>query len=301
MRRLLVSSVRGFGDLKTKKKFHLSQFPSFGIFTLVHYLSLSLRFSVSFLVCFSFRFSFLVALDPSHSSFRNFFVRVCRIAKSEGRAAHFGDLIPSDCALHHLSKEFFALAFPALSTWKTIRDFMASEGNSWPLVRSEDLPEGLSDRGKGDHSSEETLSVSGSSRVVGFEDSWVARSYPSSISQKIHLLLSVRPLDKIFPSFFFWPICDFVLDLLLSVLAQVFLSLSLPILQWLPLICSFSGLTLSFLSLKQIPNLISVSKIRGFSLRIMGCLWPLTYMVQIYKRNIIQIKFRVIAVFLFFL
>uniref|UniRef100_A0A2N9HB13 Uncharacterized protein n=1 Tax=Fagus sylvatica TaxID=28930 RepID=A0A2N9HB13_FAGSY len=71
---------------------------------------------------------------------------------------------------------------------------MASEGNSWPLVRSEDLPEGLSDRGKGDHSSEETLSVSGSSRVVGSEDSLVARSYPSSISHRIHLLLSVRPL-----------------------------------------------------------------------------------------------------------
>ena len=97
--------------------------------------------------------------------------------------------------------------------------------------------------------------------------------------------------------FFFWPICDFVLDLLLSVLAQVFLSLSLPILQWLPLICSFSGLTLSFLSLKKIPNLISVSKIRDFSLRIVGCLGHLTYMVQIYKGNIIQISLGLLLYF----
>jgi hypothetical protein len=126
---------------------------------------------VSFLVQFSFRFSFLVALDPSNSSFRNFFVGVCRIAESEGRAVHFGDLIPSDCVLHRLSEELFALAFLVLSTWKMIRGFMVFEGNSWPLVCSEDLPEGLSDRGEGDHSSEETPSVSGSSRVVGFEDS----------------------------------------------------------------------------------------------------------------------------------
>jgi hypothetical protein len=47
--------------------------------------------------------------------------------------------------------------------------------------------------------------------------------HPSSISHRIHLLLSVRPLGKIFLSFFFffffWPICDFVLDLLFAVAA----------------------------------------------------------------------------------
>ena len=147
----------------------------------MHYLSLSLCFPVSFLVQFSFRFSFLVELDPLNSSFRNFFMGVCRIAESEGRAVHFGDLIPSDYVLYRLSEELFALAFSALSTWKMIKGFMASEGNSWPLVRFEDLPEGLSNRGEGDHFSKETSSVSGSSRVVGSKDSWVARSYFSIV------------------------------------------------------------------------------------------------------------------------
>ena len=136
---------------------------------------------MSFLVHFSFRFNFSIALDPLNSSFRNFFVGVCRIVESEGKAAHFGDLIPVDCVLHRLSEELFALAFPALSTWKTIRSFMASEGNSWPLVRSLDLPEGLSDRGEGDHFLEETPSVSSSLRVFGFEDFWVAQSYFSIV------------------------------------------------------------------------------------------------------------------------
>jgi hypothetical protein len=49
------------------------------------------------------------------------------------------------------------------------------------LVHSEDLPEGLSDRDKGDRLSEETPSISGSSKVIGSEDSWVARSYFSIV------------------------------------------------------------------------------------------------------------------------
>uniref|UniRef100_A0A2N9J2K4 Uncharacterized protein n=1 Tax=Fagus sylvatica TaxID=28930 RepID=A0A2N9J2K4_FAGSY len=103
------------------------------------------------------------------------------IAESEGKAVDFGDLVPLDCVLRRLSKELFALAFPALSTWKTVKDYMASKGNSWSLVHSEDLPEGLSDKDEGDHSSEETPSISGSSKVVGSEDSWVARSYFSIV------------------------------------------------------------------------------------------------------------------------
>ncbi len=87
----------------------------------------------------------------------------------------FGDLVPLDCVLCRLLEELFALAFSALSTWKMIRDFMAFEGNSWSLIRSEDLPEGLSDKDESGHSSEETLSISGSSKVVKSEDSWVAR------------------------------------------------------------------------------------------------------------------------------
>ncbi len=49
------------------------------------------------------------------------------------------------------------------------------------MVRSEDLPEGLSDKGEDSRPSGETPSVSGSSRVVGPEDSWIARSYLSIV------------------------------------------------------------------------------------------------------------------------
>ncbi len=88
---------------------------------------------------------FLVTLDLSHSSFRNFFVGVCRIAESEGRSVDFRDLIPADYMLHRLSEELFALVFSALSTWKLLKDRMASEESSWLEVWSEDLQNGLSD------------------------------------------------------------------------------------------------------------------------------------------------------------
>uniref|UniRef100_A0A2N9G0U8 Uncharacterized protein n=1 Tax=Fagus sylvatica TaxID=28930 RepID=A0A2N9G0U8_FAGSY len=77
---------------------------------------------------------------------RNFFVGVCQMAESEGRPICFGDLIPADCVLRHLSEELFNLAFPAISTWRSIRGRMAFEGSSWPQVRFDELPEGLSDR-----------------------------------------------------------------------------------------------------------------------------------------------------------
>uniref|UniRef100_A0A2N9FPT7 Uncharacterized protein n=1 Tax=Fagus sylvatica TaxID=28930 RepID=A0A2N9FPT7_FAGSY len=66
---------------------------------------------------------------------------------------------------------------------------MVSEGGSWSSVRSEDLPEGLSDRDEVGRSSEETPSASGSSRVVGPDDSWIARSYRS-------LVVDVEGLEK---------------------------------------------------------------------------------------------------------
>jgi hypothetical protein len=60
----------------------------------------------------------------------NFFVGVCRVAESEGKAICFRDLVPIDCVLRCLSEELFALAFPAISTWKLLKDRMASEGSS---------------------------------------------------------------------------------------------------------------------------------------------------------------------------
>jgi hypothetical protein len=75
-------------------------------------------------------------------------VGVCRITESDGRPVDFGDLIPSDCVLRRLSKELFTLVFPALSTWRVVRDSMVSKRGSWSLVRSEDLLEGLSEMGE---------------------------------------------------------------------------------------------------------------------------------------------------------
>uniref|UniRef100_A0A2N9HB48 Uncharacterized protein n=1 Tax=Fagus sylvatica TaxID=28930 RepID=A0A2N9HB48_FAGSY len=89
--------------------------------------------------------------------------------KSEGRAIDFGDLVPYDCVLRRVSEELFNLSFPALTTWRALRDRMADEGSGWSPVRSEDLPEGLSDRDEGTRSLEETPSISGSSEGTGPE------------------------------------------------------------------------------------------------------------------------------------
>jgi hypothetical protein len=72
-------------------------------------------------------------------------VGVCWIVKSEGRLICFKGLISTDCVLRRLSEELTSLVFLALSTWRTIRNFMAFEGSSWPLVRFEDLPRGITD------------------------------------------------------------------------------------------------------------------------------------------------------------
>jgi hypothetical protein len=133
----------------------------------------------------SFSFSFFLRLEVFFAtldhSLRNFFLGVCRIAESEGRPISFGDLIPSSYVLHRLSEELFELVSPALNTWREVRGSMVSEGGSWTPVRSEDLPEGLSDRDEGTRSLEETPSISGSSEGVGPEASWTARSYLSKV------------------------------------------------------------------------------------------------------------------------
>ena len=99
---------------------------------------------------------------------------VCCIAKSEGRVVDFGDLILTNCVLCRLSKELFAFTFPALNTWKLIKDRMASEGSSWHQVRSKKLPSGLSDREDRGNSTDETPSVSGSSSGDGSKKLWIA-------------------------------------------------------------------------------------------------------------------------------
>uniref|UniRef100_A0A2N9GNP2 Uncharacterized protein n=1 Tax=Fagus sylvatica TaxID=28930 RepID=A0A2N9GNP2_FAGSY len=88
------------------------------------------------------------------------FVRVCRVVEGEDRVLDFGELVPSDCVLRRLSEEFFGLVSPALDTGKIIRGLMVSGESSWHEVRSEELPEGLSDRDEDSRSQGEAPSVS---------------------------------------------------------------------------------------------------------------------------------------------
>ena len=103
-----------FWQFKSQKFSFFSHFPSFGVW---HISSLRVSdISGESFFLFSSDFTFPIALDPFNSSFRNFFVGVCRIVENEGRVIHFDDLILANCVLHHLLEELFALAFPALST-----------------------------------------------------------------------------------------------------------------------------------------------------------------------------------------
>uniref|UniRef100_A0A2N9G9C7 Uncharacterized protein n=1 Tax=Fagus sylvatica TaxID=28930 RepID=A0A2N9G9C7_FAGSY len=95
-------------------------------------------------------------LDPSYFSLKRLFVGVCHAAESEGRVLDLGGLVPSACVLRRLLEEFFALVSSELGTREFVRGLMASPEGSWSLVRSEDLPKGLSDGDDGSRSSEET-------------------------------------------------------------------------------------------------------------------------------------------------
>ncbi len=106
------------------------------------------------------------------------------MAESEGRPICFGDLIPADCILCRLLEELFNLAFPAISTWRSIRGHMAFEGSSWPQVRFDELPEGLSDREDRGNSLDETPSVLGSSRGNVSEKFCVAQTYFSIVDSE---------------------------------------------------------------------------------------------------------------------
>ena len=72
---------------------------------------------------------------------------VCREAESGGRVLDLGDLVSPDSVLRRLSEELFDLVFPVLDTWRVVKGSMATERNSWSSDNSEDLPEGLLDRG----------------------------------------------------------------------------------------------------------------------------------------------------------
>ena len=166
--------LESFAYLNSKNIFvsFVSTFP-----LLLQRVSLSLSPVSSFLLFFS-DLIFPTVLDPSYFSLKRLFVGVCRAAESEGRVLDLGGLVPSACVLRRLSEEFFALVSSELGTWKSVKGLMAYPEGSWSLVRSEDLPKGLSDGDDGSRSSEGTPSVSGSSRVG---DSWTARSYLSKV------------------------------------------------------------------------------------------------------------------------
>uniref|UniRef100_A0A2N9GVU6 Uncharacterized protein n=1 Tax=Fagus sylvatica TaxID=28930 RepID=A0A2N9GVU6_FAGSY len=94
---------------------------------------------------------------------------------------NLGDFVSSDSVLRRVSEELFDLASPALDTWRVVKGLMVAERDSWSSVHSEDLPEGLSERDGDTRSTEETPSVSGSSKAVGPDDSWIARYYLSKV------------------------------------------------------------------------------------------------------------------------
>ena len=153
--------LESFAYLNSKSTFvsFVSTFP-----LLLQRVSLSLSPVSSFLLFFS-DLIFPAVLDPSYFSLKRLFVGVCRAAESEGRVLDLGVLVPSASVLRRLSEEFFVLATSELGARESVRALMASPGGSWSLVRSEDLPKGLSDGDDGNRSSEGTPSVSGSSRV----------------------------------------------------------------------------------------------------------------------------------------
>uniref|UniRef100_A0A2N9F842 Uncharacterized protein n=1 Tax=Fagus sylvatica TaxID=28930 RepID=A0A2N9F842_FAGSY len=102
-------------------------------------------------------------------------------AESGGKRFNLGDFVSSDSVLRCVSEELFDLASPALDTWRVVKGLMVAERDSWSSVHSEDLPEGLSERDGDTRSTEETPSVSGSSKAVGPDDSWIARYYLSKV------------------------------------------------------------------------------------------------------------------------
>jgi hypothetical protein len=132
-------------------------------------------------VSFSFGFESFATLDSLHFSLKRVFVGVCREAESGGRRFNLGDFVSSDSVLRCVSEELFDLASPTLDTWRVVKGLMVAERDSWSSVHSEDLPEGLSERDGDTRSTEETPSVSGSSKAVGLDDSWIARYYLSKV------------------------------------------------------------------------------------------------------------------------
>jgi hypothetical protein len=111
-------------------------------------------------------------------------VGVCRVAESEGKPICLGDLVLADCVLRRLSEDLFTLASSEISTWKLLKDRMASEGSSWHHVWSEELPSELSNREDGGNSIDETPSVSGSSRGDRSKKHWIAQSYLSILDEE---------------------------------------------------------------------------------------------------------------------
>jgi hypothetical protein len=121
---------------------------------------------------FLFRFSFLGSAGSfAFPSLRTFLWGFVVWPRVRVERFDFGDLVPADCVLRRLSEELFALAFPAISTWKLLKDRMASEGSSWPQVRSEELPSGLSDREDGGNSLMKPRQSRARRRVTGLRSS----------------------------------------------------------------------------------------------------------------------------------
>ena len=138
----------------------------------------------SFVLRSSLFFSFVI-LDALSPLFKLFFVGVSRFADSNLGPPSPEGFVSADCVLHPLAVELYSIVYPIVSTWGVIRNLMASDEAEWPLLLSEELPEGLSslERGVKEVSSEATPNVSSSSHLPRVEKSWVTLTYFSKIEE----------------------------------------------------------------------------------------------------------------------
>ena len=105
-------------------------------------------------------------------SFRLFFIGISRFADNDLGLPPLKGYVSSNSVLHRLVAKLYSIVYPAVNTWGVIRDLMATNKTEWPLLLSDELPEGLSSPEKEtkEASSEATPSTSGScpvSRVDG--------------------------------------------------------------------------------------------------------------------------------------
>ena len=92
----------------------------------------------------------------------------------------------SDSVLHRLAAKLYSIVYPAISTWRVVRDIMAANEAEWFFPLSDKLSEGLSlpEKEPKEVLSEVTPSTSGARPSSRVYRSWRAMSYFSKIDQE---------------------------------------------------------------------------------------------------------------------